>query len=89
MATQVLILGHSFISRFYDFPRFNIRVGVNLNLNLNPHREQVFLRDYPGAKIDYINHNKYLHQSIFLLSIHMKRRKNNFKLIKILKIALN
>jgi hypothetical protein len=35
------------------------------------------------------NHNKYLHQSIFLLSIHMKRRKHNFKLIKILKIALN
>ena len=27
---------------------------VNLNLNLNPHSEQVFLRGYPGAKIDYI-----------------------------------
>jgi hypothetical protein len=54
MATQVLILGHSFINRFYDFLRFNICVGVNLNLSLNPHREQVFLRDYPGAKIDYI-----------------------------------
>ena len=27
---------------------------VNLNLSLNPHSEQVFLRGYPGAKIDYI-----------------------------------
>jgi hypothetical protein len=27
---------------------------VNLNLNLNPHSEQVFLRGYPGANIDYI-----------------------------------
>jgi hypothetical protein len=27
---------------------------VNINLNLNPHSEQVFLRGYPGAKIDYI-----------------------------------
>ena len=27
---------------------------VNLNLNLNPHSEQVFLRGYPGAIIDYI-----------------------------------
>ena len=27
---------------------------VNLNLNLNPHSEQVFLRGYQGAKIDYI-----------------------------------
>jgi hypothetical protein len=33
--------------------------------------------------------NKYLHQSIFLLSMHMKRRKKYFILIKILKIALN
>jgi hypothetical protein len=27
---------------------------VNLKLNLSPHSEQVFLRGYPGAKIDYI-----------------------------------
>ena len=54
MATQVLILGHSFISRFQDFLRFNVRADVNLNLNLNPHSEQVCLRGYPGANIDYI-----------------------------------
>jgi hypothetical protein len=51
-ATQVLILGHSFISRFQDFLRFNVRADVNLNLNLNPHSEQVCLRGYPGANID-------------------------------------
>ena len=27
---------------------------VNLKLKLNPHSEQVFLRGYPGANIDYI-----------------------------------
>jgi hypothetical protein len=54
MATNALILGHSFISRFYDFLRFNVRADVNLNLNLNPHSELVFLGCYPGAKIDYI-----------------------------------
>lgn len=54
MATKVLILGHSFISRFYDCLRFKVRADVNLNLNLNPHSEQVFLRGYPGAKKDYI-----------------------------------
>jgi hypothetical protein len=27
---------------------------VNLRLNLSPHSEQVFLRGYQGAKIDYI-----------------------------------
>ena len=27
---------------------------VNLKLNLSPHSEKVFLRGYPGAKIDYI-----------------------------------
>jgi hypothetical protein len=54
MATKVLILGHSFISRFYDFLRFNVRADVNLNLNLNPHNEQIFVRGYPGAKIDHI-----------------------------------
>ena len=54
MATKVLILGHSFISRFCDFLRFDVRTDVNLNLSLNPHSEQVFLRGYPGANIDYI-----------------------------------
>ena len=54
MATEVLILGHSFNSRFYDFLRFNVRADVNLNLNLNPHSEQVFFRGYPGANIDHI-----------------------------------
>jgi hypothetical protein len=58
MATKVLILGHSFISRFYDFLRFNVRADVNLNLNLNPHSEQVFVRGYPGAKIDYIKERR-------------------------------
>ena len=52
MATKVLILGHSFISRFYDF--LVLMYDVNLKLNLSPHSEQVFLRGYPGAKIDYI-----------------------------------
>jgi hypothetical protein len=46
MATKVLILGHSLISRFYDFLRFNVRADVNLNLSLNPQSEQVFLRGY-------------------------------------------
>jgi hypothetical protein len=54
IATKVLILGHSFISRFCDFLRFNVRADVNLNLSLNPHSEQVFLRGYTGANIDYI-----------------------------------
>ena len=54
MATKVLIFGHSFISRFHDFLRFNVRADVNLNLNLNPQSEQVFLRGYPWANIDYI-----------------------------------
>jgi len=54
MVTKVFILGHSFISRFYDFLRFNVRADVNLDLNLNPHNEQVFFRGYPGAKIDHI-----------------------------------
>jgi hypothetical protein len=35
MATKVLILGHSFNSRFHDFLRFNVRADVNLNLSLN------------------------------------------------------
>jgi len=48
MATKVLILGHSFISRFYDFLRFNVRVHVNLNLNSQS--EHVFLRGYSGGK---------------------------------------
>ena len=52
MATKVLILGHSFIIRFYDF--LVLMYDVNLKLNLSPHSEQVFLRGYPGAKIDYI-----------------------------------
>ena len=42
-----MILGHSFISRFYDFRRFNVRADVNLNLSLTPQSEQVFLRGYP------------------------------------------
>jgi hypothetical protein len=54
MTTKALILGHSFISRFYDFLRFNVRADINLNLNLNPQSEQVFLRGYRGANIDYI-----------------------------------
>ena len=54
MATEVLILGNCLISRFYDFLRFNVRADVNLNLNLNPQIEQVFLRGYPWANIDYI-----------------------------------
>jgi hypothetical protein len=54
MATKDLILGHSFISRFYDFLRFNVSADVNLNLSLNPQSEQVFLRGYQWAKIDYI-----------------------------------
>jgi hypothetical protein len=49
-----LIVEHSCISRFYDFLRFNVRADVNLNLNLYPHSEQVLLRGYPWAKIDYI-----------------------------------
>ena len=60
MATEVLILGHSFISRFYDFLRFNVRANVNLNLSLNPPSEQVFLRGYPWANIDY-NKERCLH----------------------------
>jgi hypothetical protein len=60
MATKDLILGHSFISRFHDFLRFNVRADVNLNLNLNPHSEQVFFKGYPGANIDYIK-ERYLH----------------------------
>ena len=51
MATKVLILGHSFISRFYDFLRFNVWCQFKIKLK---HSEQVFLRGYPGAKIDYI-----------------------------------
>jgi hypothetical protein len=47
-------LGILLLVVFYDFLRFNVRADVNLNLNLNPHSEQVFLRGYPGAKIDYI-----------------------------------
>jgi len=39
---------------FYGFLRFNERADVNLSLRLNPHSEQVFLRGYPRAKIDYI-----------------------------------
>ena len=39
---------------FYDFLRFNVRAEVNLHLSLNPRSEQVSLRGYPGAKIDYI-----------------------------------
>ena len=58
MATTVLIRGHFFISCFYYFLRFNVRADVNLNLNLNPHSEQVFVRGYPGAKIDYIKGGK-------------------------------
>ena len=54
MATKVLILGHSLISRFYDFLRFNVRADVNLNLSLNPQSEQVFLRGYQWVNIDYI-----------------------------------
>jgi hypothetical protein len=52
MATKVLILGHSFISRFYDFLRFN--VWCQFKIKLKPKSEKVFLRGYPGAKIDYI-----------------------------------
>ena len=53
MATKVLILGHSFNSRFHDCLRFNVRADVNLNLSLNLHSEQIFFRGYPGANIDY------------------------------------
>jgi hypothetical protein len=46
-------LGILLLVVFYDFLRFNVRSDVNLNLSLNPHCEQVFLRGYPGFKIDY------------------------------------
>jgi hypothetical protein len=48
MATKVLIFGHSFISRFHDFLRFNVRADVNLNLNLNPHSERFSLEATQG-----------------------------------------
>ena len=47
-------MGILLIVVFYDFLRFNIRADGNLNLNLNPHSKQVFLRGYPGTKLDYI-----------------------------------
>jgi hypothetical protein len=63
MATKVLILGHSLISRFYDFLRFNVRADVNLNLSLNPQSEQVFLRGYQWVnKITELRTHNYVNR---------------------------
>jgi hypothetical protein len=48
MATKVLILAHSFISRFYDFLRFNVRADVFLRLprgQYRLHQRKMFASD--------------------------------------------
>lgn len=55
MVTKVLILGHSFVKRLFDFIRRSNYHSVDFNMNLDPLREKVYLRGYPGGNLEVIN----------------------------------
>jgi hypothetical protein len=55
MVTKVLIWGHSFVKRLFDFIRRSNYHGVDFNMNLDPSRERVYLRAYPGGNLEVIN----------------------------------
>jgi hypothetical protein len=55
MVTKELILGHFFVKRLFDFIRRSNYHGVDFNMNLDPSREKVYLRGYPGGNIKVIN----------------------------------
>lgn len=54
MTHQVLILGHSFISRLYDYIITSNHHSVDVNMGLDPELHKIRLRGYPGGNLQKI-----------------------------------
>lgn len=51
MSEQILILGHSFISRLKIFASKRPHHSVDLNMGLNPNNEKVLMEGFPGGNL--------------------------------------
>ena len=54
MVANILILGHSFISRLVTFNSLQNHHSVDMNMGLNPTQEQILYMGYPGGHLNII-----------------------------------